>query len=154
MDGSLGERELDVMATLWRDGPGTVAEVRDRLPVALAYNTVLTILRNLEAKGFVGHTAAGRLFTYHPLLEEEKVRGNALSRVVARLFNGSVAHLVAHLVEDERLSRDELRALHQALDERLREAPPSAPGEAEPENARSADGAGTDRRTLRSGRRK
>jgi predicted transcriptional regulator len=47
---TLGERELDVMTALWTDGPGTVAEVKERLPAALAYNTVLTILRNLEAK--------------------------------------------------------------------------------------------------------
>ncbi|MEO6527893.1 MAG: BlaI/MecI/CopY family transcriptional regulator [Gemmatimonadaceae bacterium] len=149
----MGDRELDVMATLWREGPGTVAEVRDRLPVTLAYNTVLTILRNLETKGFVNHTATGRLFTYHPLLEEEQVRGNALSRLVAKLFNGSVAHVVAHLVDDEKLSRDELRALHRALDERLRESTPSAHGKAELERARPADGAGPGR-TPRSRRRK
>jgi BlaI family transcriptional regulator, penicillinase repressor len=53
----LGDRELDVMGVLWTLGSGTVAEVRDRLPVELAYTTVLTILRNLEAKEFVSHTA-------------------------------------------------------------------------------------------------
>ena len=45
----LGDRELDVMGVLWDLGSGTVAEVRDRLPADLAYTTVLTILRNLEA---------------------------------------------------------------------------------------------------------
>jgi predicted transcriptional regulator len=119
MSASLGERELDVMAALWRDGPGTVQEVRERLPAPLAYNTVLTILRNLEAKHFVGHEAEGRLFRYFPAVEERHVRGSAISRIVDKLFRGSSLDVVAHMVEDESLSRDELRRLHQLIDERL-----------------------------------
>ena len=119
MSASLGERELDVMAVLWRDGPGTVQDVRDRLPAPLAYNTVLTILRNLEAKGFVGHEAEGRLFRWFPAVEERAVRGTAISRIVDKLFRGSPLDVVAHMVEDEALSRDELRQLHQLIDERL-----------------------------------
>jgi BlaI family transcriptional regulator, penicillinase repressor len=119
MSASLGERELDVMAALWRDGPGTVQEVRERLPAPLAYNTVLTILRNLEAKAFVGHEAEGRLFRYFPAVEERAVRGSAISRIVDKLFRGSSLDVVAHMVEDESLSRDELRQLHQLIDERL-----------------------------------
>src|SRR4029078_12810500 len=53
----LGDRELDVMGVLWDLGSGTVSEVRERLPADLAYTTVLTILRNLEAKELVRHTA-------------------------------------------------------------------------------------------------
>lgn len=119
MSASLGERELDVMAALWRDGPGTVQEVRDRLATPLAYNTVLTILRNLEAKDFVGHEAEGRLFRYFPAVEERAVRGSAISRIVDKLFRGSPLDVVAHMVEDESLSRDELRQLHRLIDQRL-----------------------------------
>jgi predicted transcriptional regulator len=123
VDATLGERELDVMAALWRDGPGTVAEVRERLPAALAYNTVLTILRNLEAKGFVGHTAEGRTFRYHPAVTEQTVRGSALSRLVDKLFRGSALRVVAQLVEQDTLSREELRDLHRLLDARLDDNP-------------------------------
>ena len=119
MGESLGERELDVMAALWRDGPGTVQAVRERLPAPLAYNTVLTILRNLEAKGFVGHEVEGRLFHYFPAVEERAVRGSALGRMVTKLFRGSPLDVVAHMVEDEALSRDELQRLHRLIDERL-----------------------------------
>ena len=129
MSASLGERELDVMAALWRDGPGTVQEVRDRLATPLAYNTVLTILRNLEAKGFVAHEAEGRLFRYFPAVEERTVRGSAISRIVDKLFRGSPLDVVAHMVEDESLSRDELRQLHRLIDERLASRPPSAPAD-------------------------
>ena len=119
MDGTLGERELDVMSVLWKDGPGTVAEVRERLPADLAYNTVLTILRNLESKEFVGHTTEGRFFRYFPAVSEQAVRGNALSRLVEKLFGGSRAGLIAHLVEQETLTSDEVRELHELLDARL-----------------------------------
>src|SRR5687768_10136674 len=119
MNAPLGERELDVMSELWRGGPGTVAEIRDRLPVSLAYNTVLTILRNLESKGYAGHTANGRLFSYFPAITEEAVRGSALARLVNKLFRGSPAGVVAHLVQAESLSPAEIQSLHQLLAARL-----------------------------------
>jgi BlaI family transcriptional regulator, penicillinase repressor len=118
MDATLGERELDIMSALWRDGPGTVAEVRNRLPAKLAYNTVLTILRNLESKGFVDHTAEGRLFRYAPAVTEYAVQRGALSRLVEKLFSGSLVQVVAHLVEDEKLTPAELKDLHGLLDAR------------------------------------
>ncbi|HEX6925671.1 MAG TPA: BlaI/MecI/CopY family transcriptional regulator [Longimicrobiaceae bacterium] len=120
MTTGLGERELDIMVALWRQGPGTVAEVQARLPIELAYNTVSTILRNLEAKGYVGHTAEGRLFHYHALVSEQTVRGNALSRLVDKLFRGSPLGVVTHMVESQALSPEELRALEEYLDQRLK----------------------------------
>lgn len=125
MDATLGERELDVMAALWRDGPGTVAEVRGRIPADLAYNTVLTILRNLEAKGVVGHTAEGRTFRYHPAVSEQAVRGSALTRLVDKLFRGSALRVVSQLVEEDSLTSDELRELHGLLDARLAAGSPT-----------------------------
>ena len=79
-DVTLGERELDVMAVLWEIGSGTVEEVRQRLPAALAYNTVLTVLRNLEAKHLVGHVEEGRAF--HFLLDLHQDVAFLLRRVV------------------------------------------------------------------------
>jgi predicted transcriptional regulator len=64
MDVSLTNRETDVMRVLWDLGPSVVAEVRDRLADNLAYTTVLTILRTLEAKGYVGHEEEGRVHRY------------------------------------------------------------------------------------------
>ena len=119
MSDRLGERELDVMGALWREGPGTAAEVQARLPADLAYNTVSTILRNLEAKGFVDHTAEGRLFHYFPKVTEQAARGSALSRMVDKLFRGSALQVVTHLVESETLSPDELRELHMLLDRQV-----------------------------------
>ena len=72
----LGDRELDIMGVLWDLGSGTVAEVRGKLPVDLAYTTVLTILRNLEAKELVSHTAEGKAHRYFPRVARTAARQN------------------------------------------------------------------------------
>lgn len=116
---TLGERELDVMTALWAGGPGTVADVRDRLGVELAYNTVLTILRNLESKGLVDHEAEGRVHRYFAVTSQEAVKQNAVSRLVTKFFSGSPVNVMAHLLESGTLSPDELRELHRHLNARL-----------------------------------
>jgi predicted transcriptional regulator len=107
----LGDRELDVMGVLWDLGSGTVAEVREKLPADLAYTTVLTILRNLEAKELVDHTTEGKAHRYRPRLARKAARQSALSRIVDKLFHGSPEQLIAQLVEDEKLTPDDLRRL-------------------------------------------
>jgi predicted transcriptional regulator len=114
-DRTLGERELDVMGVLWTLGSGTVAEVRDRLPASLAYTTVLTILRNLEAKGFVRHDAEGKAHRYVPLVAHATARRSALARLVDKLFHGSAELLVAELVRDRAIDAGELARLAQHL---------------------------------------
>jgi predicted transcriptional regulator len=116
---TLGERELDIMTALWTGGAGTVAEVRERLGIDLAYNTVLTILRNLETKGLVDHEAEGRVHRYFPVASQDTVKDNAVSRLVSKFFAGSPVSVMAHLLESGTLSADELRALHRHLDARL-----------------------------------
>jgi predicted transcriptional regulator len=111
----LGDRELDVMGALWDIESGTVAEVRERLPAELAYTTVLTILRNLEAKGFVRHTVEGKAHRYHPRVAQRTARRNALAHIVDKLFQGSPEQLIAQLVEDEKLSAADLRRLRANL---------------------------------------
>ena len=104
---------------LWKHGPGTVPEVRDCLPGELAYNTVLTVLRNLEAKGVVSHHEEGRRHRFFTLIAEDGVQRRLVTRLVDKLFRGSPFSLMAHLVERERLSADHVRALQQLLDERV-----------------------------------
>lgn len=114
-DASLGERELDVMAALWELGSGTVAEVRDRLDADLAYTTVLTILRNLEAKQFVSREEEGRGHRYFPRVARETAQKSAVSRLVASLFHGSPQALIAQLVDQESVSPEELQKLAREL---------------------------------------
>ena len=110
-----GDRELDVMGVLWDLGSGTVSEVRERLPADLAYTTVLTILRNLEAKELVTHTAEGKAHRYVPRVARKAARRSAVSRIVDKLFHGSPEQLIAQLVEDEHLSGEDLKRLRALL---------------------------------------
>lgn len=113
------DRELDLMTVLWDRGPSTVADVRAELADELAYTTVLTILRTLEEKGYVGHEAEGRAYRYHTLVERGDARVSAVERVTRKLFSGSTEMLLTHLVSDQELSDDQLERIKSLLDARL-----------------------------------
>ncbi len=115
------DRELDIMAVLWEHGPSTVADVRDRLPVDLAYTTVLTILRTLEEKGHVGHESEGRAYRYHVRVERGEARVSALDRITRKLFAGSTETLLSHLVSDQDLTDEQLQRIRALLDARLKD---------------------------------
>ncbi len=118
---SFTDRELDVMSVLWDFGSATVADVRSRLADDLAYTTVLTVLRTLEQKGYVGHTGDGRAHRYRPLVKRETAGRTALRRLVHKVFDGSPELLMTQLVSDKQLTAEELRRLRRLLEERLRE---------------------------------
>jgi BlaI family transcriptional regulator, penicillinase repressor len=112
----LGNRELDVMGVLWQLGSGTVADVRKRLPVNLAYTTVLTILRNLEEKSYVSRVAEGRAHRYLPRIGRLAARRSAIARLVDTLFHGAPEELISHMVEDRALTPRDLRRLRAMID--------------------------------------
>jgi|SRR5690606_3914646 len=120
MEIRLTEREADVMAVLWERGPSTVAEVRERLSDDLAYTTVLTILRTLEEKGYVAHEQEGRAHRYEATVARESARRSALQALTRRFFDGSKALLLAHLVDDEKLSDDDMERIKGLLRQRSR----------------------------------
>ena len=119
MEISFTDRELDVMAVLWRNGSGTVTEVRDALDDSFAYTTVLTVLRTLEEKGFITHVAEGRAHRYLPAVTPKIAGQSALSRVLDKIFDGSPEMLLTQLVSDRDLKTDELLRLRELLDDRL-----------------------------------
>ena len=118
------DRELDVMNVLWDAGSATVAQVRERLSDDLAYTTVLTVLRTLEQKGYVGHTGEGRAHRYRPLVKRAAAGRSALRRLVDKVFDGSPELLLTQLVSDKNLGDEELRRLRKLLADRLREKQP------------------------------
>lgn len=119
MEISFTDRELDVMAVLWRSGSGTVTEVRDALDGEFAYTTVLTVLRTLEEKGFISHVAEGKAHRYVPVVSQDAAGQSALSRVLDKIFDGSSELLLTQLVSDRNLDAAELRRLRKLLDDRL-----------------------------------
>ena len=114
-DAQLGDRELEVMTWLWANGSGTVGEVKEGLTDPLAYTTVLTILRNLEAKGFLRRKDEGRAHRYFPRVQQKAARRRALRRLIDTLFLGSPQALLSHLVEEHDLSPAEMRRIAKRL---------------------------------------
>lgn len=113
------DRQVQV---LWDHGPSLVAEVRERLKDQLAYTTVLTMLRTLEAKGYVGHEEEGRGHRYFPLVRQQAAQDSALRHITRKLFKGSAELLLTRLVADEELSRDALERMRRLLEAHAREA--------------------------------
>jgi predicted transcriptional regulator len=112
---SLAEREAQLMDLLWDHGPSTVSEVQALLSDELAYTTVLTMLRKLEAKGYVGHEGEGRAHRYHALIERTAAQEGALKALVSRLFKGSTDALLMHLVSSEKLNEKQVRRIQEQL---------------------------------------
>jgi BlaI family transcriptional regulator, penicillinase repressor len=115
------DRELDIMNVLWEHGPATAAQVREQVADPLAYNTVLTMLRILEEKGFVTHDESGRAHVYRPLVAREAAGRSALRRLVRTLFRGSPEMLLTQMAEDRDLDAETIRRLRALLDQRLEE---------------------------------
>ncbi len=122
---SLGERELDVMTILWQRSSGTVAEVQEALGTRLAYTTVLTILRNLEAKSFVRREEEGRAHRYFPKVKQRAAQRRALRRLIDTLFLGSPEALLTQLVDDHDLSPEELKRIAKRLSDAPDEGGPT-----------------------------
>lgn len=114
-DIQLTDREADVMQVLWDHGPSVVNEVRDELADELAYTTVLTILRTLETKGYVGHQEEGRVHRYFAAVKEDAARKCALRHLTGKLFKGSAELLFTHLVADRKLSPDQIQRMRELL---------------------------------------
>ena len=112
---ALTDREADVMQVLWDSGPSLVAEVREHLADPLAYTTVLTVLRILETKGYVGHTEEGRVHRYFASVEQQSARKSALRHLTDKLFGGSSELLMTHLVSDQKLTAEQVQRLRRIL---------------------------------------
>jgi predicted transcriptional regulator len=116
---ALTDAEARVMSVLWQRHTASVADVvaalRKKRPVT--YSTVQTILRILEAKGYVSHEKVARAFIYRPRVDERQARRRALKHLVSRLFNGSPSLLVLNVLEDEQIDADELSRLKRLIEE-------------------------------------
>src|SRR5690348_11550801 len=98
------------MNVLWTIGSGTVTDVVKALPKepAVAYSTVLTMLRILEQKGYIRHDKDGRAFIYEPVIDRTEARRNVISYVLDRFFGNSPEALVLNLMEDHDIQPSDL----------------------------------------------
>ncbi|UCC44125.1 MAG: BlaI/MecI/CopY family transcriptional regulator [Candidatus Zixiibacteriota bacterium] len=117
---TLTEAELRLMTVIWRKGEATVSEVADALPgdLNLAYNTVLTTMRILEKKGYLERARKGRAHVYKPVVSQDQARLKAVRHVVKSFFDDSPELLLLSMMEDEKLSPEEVERLKKMVDER------------------------------------
>jgi predicted transcriptional regulator len=109
--------ETEIMKVLWDLSTASVATVTDRLPGNRHYNTVLTILRILEQKGYVKHGADpnGRGYLYTAKVTRSRATKMFVKDLVDRMFGGRMDALVANLIEEEGLSSSEVSRLRKVL---------------------------------------
>ena len=116
----LGRVQLLIMQFLWSNGRATAREITDALNQSepIAHSTVQTLLRTLKDKGSIAHEVDGRTFVFIPLVKEDKYKRNAAGDLLHRVFGGDVRSLVAHLLQNEKVSRKELDEIRRMIEER------------------------------------
>ena len=108
----LTKAEEQVMLILWEMKEGLVKDVIERMDAPKpAYNTVSTVIRVLETKGFIDHKAIGNTHIYFPLITEEQYKHFALDKVMNNYFENSYQSLVSFLVNEKKMEMDDLDEL-------------------------------------------
>ena len=116
---TMTDGELRLMRVLWDKGQATVGEVVEALKSRPkpAYNTVLTLLRIMEKKGYVSHRKDGRAFIFSPKIARADASCSALHTLVNRFFDGSPRLLILNLLDDEELSPEAVKQLKERIGE-------------------------------------
>jgi BlaI family transcriptional regulator, penicillinase repressor len=107
-------RESQIMNALWELGAATAEQVRESLPDRLHDSTIRTMLRILERKGYARHEARRKSYVYRAAVPRRKVQRRVIQTILAQFFGGSAEGLVLRLLEDERITPEQLAKLWQA----------------------------------------
>jgi BlaI family transcriptional regulator, penicillinase repressor len=112
----LTKAEEEIMQVLWALDSAFVKDIITQLPEPKpAYNTVSTIVRILQEKGFVGHEIHGKSHKYHPLITKEAYTKSFMKGFVKRYFSGSYRQMVSFFTKEDKLSLHELEQLLKEL---------------------------------------
>jgi predicted transcriptional regulator len=115
----LTNKEEEIMHILWKLKKAFVkevmAEITDDQP---HYNTLSTIVRNLEEKGFVAHNAFGNTHQYYPIVTMEDYRKRFMNNAIDNYFNSSYKNLVSFFAEEEKISAAELREILKIIEQK------------------------------------
>jgi BlaI family penicillinase repressor len=124
----LGAMQTRIMRVLWERGQANAKEITSALNEAggdeVAHSTVQTLLRQLEGKGAVQHEVEGRTWIFVPAIEQAEARTHAARELLGRAFHNSLSGLVAHLLEHEKVSPQEMERLREVIAQH--EAAPAA----------------------------
>ena len=119
---SLTNAEEQVMQILWGIKKGFVKDILELFPEPKpAYNTVSTIVRILEKKGFVSYTAFGKTHEYYPLISKDDYKRKYLQQFVKNYFGNSLQELVSFFSQDESISAEELEEITKIINQQIKE---------------------------------
>jgi BlaI family transcriptional regulator, penicillinase repressor len=118
----LTEQELEIMKIVWSRSSSTVRDVYEELLTRrkIAYTTVMTMMGILEQKGHLKKSADERAYVYKPARAQQEVLGNMVQDFLRRVFNGSAKPLLVHLVEEKKITPEELDEISQLLKDKRR----------------------------------
>lgn len=119
----LTKAEEQIMQILWKIGPGFVNDILGRLPEPKpAYNTVSTIVRILEKKGFVGHNDYGKSHQYYPVVSKQEYTRNYINRIVKSYFGNSYKEMVSFFAKEENISLKEMEEIGKLMKEQIKKS--------------------------------
>ena len=121
----LTDLEADVMQLVWQKESVTVRDVYEAIQSTrpLAYTTVMTVLSKLAEKGILECSKQGRAYVYRPKINKKEAAQRNVAKLLQKFFNGSPYALVAHLIDVNAISPDELSSLQRLLDSKQEENP-------------------------------
>ena len=116
---TLTDQELEIMKVVWERPKVTVRDVYEALLERrkVAYTTVMTMMKILEQKGYLNRKQVDRAYVYRPAQPKNRVVGAMVRDFVNRVFNGSAEPLLMHLIEDRRLTADEIAEIRRLIGE-------------------------------------
>lgn len=114
----LTNKEEEIMQALWGLEKGFVKEILEILPEGNHYNTVSTIVRNLEDKGYVSYEAFGKTHRYFPLVSKEEYTTRFMNLAMKRYFNDSYKSMVSFFAKEEKISAAELREILEIIEKK------------------------------------
>ncbi|GAB5400541.1 MAG: BlaI/MecI/CopY family transcriptional regulator [Aureisphaera sp.] len=114
----LTNKEEEVMQALWALDKAFVKEIIERLEGENHYNTISTIVRNLEEKGFVSYNAFGKTHQYYPIVSKESYAKKFMNIASQRYFNNSYKSMVSFFAKEEKISADELREILEIIEKK------------------------------------
>jgi BlaI family penicillinase repressor len=117
---ALSGPQLDIIKVVWRLGEATVRDVYEDLRTQrpVAYTTVMTTMKTMEAKGHLKKRTEGRAFVYTAAAPESRMLKRIVGDFIDRVFNGSTEPLLVHLVEERRLSEKDLGKIQEMIREK------------------------------------
>ncbi|MBQ4820516.1 BlaI/MecI/CopY family transcriptional regulator [Aquimarina sp. MMG016] len=114
----LTNKEEEIMQAIWKLEKAFAKEVQAELKNTVHYNTVSTIIRNLEEKGYVNHKAFGKTHQYYPIVTKEEYRNKFVSKAMKQYFNDSYKNMVSFFAKEEKITADELREILEVIEQK------------------------------------